>query len=96
VKLRYGALRRILWQAINEVAPGRPYIRNAMAPETANREQLKNIGEDPDEDELPEHLRDVTVNPKDCYGPVPPTGEEPYVTMDPYVRGASPLPTPRR
>lgn len=77
-----------------------PYTGNAMSPASADREQLgyladKDVDTD-DENDIPTHLRDVEVDDKDCYGPVPPTAPDPYAMADPFVRGDSPLPTPNR
>lgn len=75
-----------------------PYQRNAMSPDVATREPITNMSKnDIDTDgneDLPTHLREPTVDMADCYGPVPPTAEEPYTTQDPGVRDYSPLPTP--
>lgn len=46
-----------------------------------------------DPDGLPDHLREPLVDPEDCYGPVPPDAEDPYVQQDPFVRDAMPHPT---
>lgn len=74
-----------------------PQQRNAMSPDIATREPITNMSKndiDTDGDtDLPSHLREPTVNMEDCYGPVPPTAEEPYTQQDPNVRDFSPLPT---
>jgi hypothetical protein len=78
------------------------YINNPMSPETNDREELGFLADNPadvdpaDKDELPDHLKEPAVDFEDCYGPVPPTAEEPYAQQDPFVRDASPLPSPRR
>ena len=75
-----------------------PRQRNAMSPDVATREPLGKMSKnDIDTDgnaDLPTHLREPTVDIEDCYGPVPPTAEEPYTTQDPNVRDAGVLPTP--
>lgn len=96
-----GQLRMTILRIMNEdnsfgVYPGRP-ARNVLSPETNNREQLGTLAGQPidtvgDEDDMPEHLRDPTVNPDDCYGPVPPDAEEPYVGQDPFTRDVAPQP----
>lgn len=104
MRITVGYLRSLIREALFLEAGGapatkpRPYVRNAMSPASADREQLgrnsaKDI-DDGDEDELAPHLRDQTENPEDCYGPVPPTQGDPYVNQDMYVRDSSPLPTP--
>lgn len=94
MRIRLSELRKKIVRALDESGP---YIRNALSPDSNSREGLKSMGKpdlgnDPDE-ELPPHLRDVHVDPADCYGPVPPFAPDPYVTQDPLVRDYSPLPT---
>jgi hypothetical protein len=49
--------------------------------------------EDPTGEVVP-HLRDPFLEPEETFGPVPPTAEEPYTTIDdPLARDTSPLPT---
>lgn len=47
-----------------------------------------------DPEGLPDHLLEPQVTPDECYGPVPPEAEDPYVGQDPFVRDWSVLPTP--
>jgi hypothetical protein len=101
MKITIGNLRRIIRNSLREAGGGQPrkkqpYIRNAMAPDIVDREALGRLETgDQEEDELPPHLREPEVDAEDCWGPVPPTAEDPYVTQDPYVRFSSPLPTPQ-
>lgn len=73
------------------------YIGNPLSPSTNDREQLGYLADNPSdvdpEDDMPSHLKDNTVNPEDCYGPVPPDNGDPYVQQDPFARDTSPLPT---
>lgn len=101
MKMRLGELRRLVADALTEsrntgAFPGAP-IRNALSPDINPREQLgaessKAIDTVGDDDDMPEHLREPLVDPEDCYGPVPPDAEEPYVSQDPFVRQAAPQP----
>lgn len=64
-----------------------------------DREQLGFLADKPidtmdDPEGLPAHLRDPIEDPEDCFGPVPPTNNDPYVQQDPFVRDSSPLPSP--
>jgi len=104
VKVRLGTLRRYLQEALlaevgaNNSFPGQPYGRNVLSPDVNSREQLgaisaKAIDTVGDDEGLPDHLREPTVSAEDCYGPVPPDAEKPYVTSDPFVKDASPNPT---
>jgi len=100
VKITIGQLRGIIRQVIREsgggwASPPQPYTRDAMSPDINNREALGRLEFGTPEDyDLPPHLRDPQDDPEDCFGPVPPTNGEPYVSQDPFVRDFSPLPTP--
>lgn len=101
MKIRLGTLRRILREAAEGAHgtwPGQPAGRNVLSPDINHREQLsaisaKAIDTVADPDGLPDHLLEPTVTPEECYGPVPPEAEEPYVGQDPFVRDSSPNPT---
>jgi hypothetical protein len=101
MNITVGRLRKMIREALIREGGGapatkpRPYVRNALSPATADREQLgRQSSKDIDtEDELSPHLRDQTEDPEDCYGPVPPTQGDPYVNQDMFVRDSSPLPT---
>jgi len=100
VRLRLGRLREIIRRSLTEAgggwaSPPQPAGRNSFSADINNREQIGRLESGtPVDDDLPPHLRDPQEDEEDCYGPVPPTGEEPYMIQDPYVRGSSPLPTP--
>lgn len=93
-----GVLRRWLLEAQSfGKYPGRPAGRNVLSPDVADREQLGSLAGQPidtvdDPDDMPEHLREPTVDREDCMGPVPPDAEEPYVGQDPFVRDYGPQP----
>jgi hypothetical protein len=95
--IRLGDLRRVIREAAGASAfPGQP-IRNALSPDINDREQIgsltnKAMDTVDDPDGLPEHLREPTVDREDCFGPVPPTAEVPYVQVDPYEVDTAPQP----
>lgn len=100
MKIRIGDLRNIIREIIQEAGggttlPKNPHIRNAMAPDFADREQLGKIAKPRDPDEIAPHLVEPVYDFEDCYGPVPPQGKNPYALPDPYVKDSSPLPTPQ-
>lgn len=95
-----GQLRAVLLREVgaNNSFPGQPYGRNVLSPDVNSREQLgaisaKAMDTVADPEGMPDHLSEPTVDPKDCYGPVPPDAEPPYVTSDPLVRDSSPMPS---
>jgi hypothetical protein len=104
MRIRLGTLRRYLREVmLSEVGanggfPGQPVGRNVLSPDINAREQLgaisaKAMDTVSDPDGLPDHLREPQESPEDCFGPVPPTAEDPGVYQDPLVRDSSPLPT---
>ena len=101
MKITIGQLRSIIRKTIIEsgggwASPPQPVINNPMSPDISYREALGKLQTGtPDEDDLPEHLRFPEEDEEDCWGPVPPTGKEPYVGQDPFTRDYSPLPTPQ-
>jgi hypothetical protein len=99
MKISLGKLRLIIRNILVEAGggttlPRSPMVRNAMAPDLADREQLGNIRRPRDPDEIAPHLIDPVEDMEDCYGPVPPTDNNPYALPDPFTRDTSPLPTP--
>jgi hypothetical protein len=91
------SLRRIIREAmIAEIGGGipnkpQPMTRNPMSPDINNREQIGKMETgDQEDDELAPHLMEPIYSKEDCYGPVPPDAEDPYVQQDPYVNDASP------
>jgi len=104
VKVRLGTLRRYLREALlrevgaNGSFPGEPYGRNVLSPDINSREQIGSLADKAldtadDPDGLPDHLREPQVSAEDCFGPVPPDAEPPYVGQDPFTRDTSPTPT---
>lgn len=84
-----GAIRRLVREAAFGVYPGRPAGKNEL-PDDTGREALGSLAQRPhdvvDGDEgMPEHLVEPAVDPKDCYGPVPPDAPVPYVSVDPFA-----------
>ncbi len=104
MKITLGELRHLILRVLAEGGGGsatKPMFggRNPLSPETADREALGYLADDPtdiqgDDDDLPSHLRQPTEEPEDCFGPVPPVQGDPYVQQDPFARDTSPLPTP--
>lgn len=103
MRMTMGRLRRMLVEALlseegaNHSYPGQPQARNVLSPDVNNREQLgaisaKGLDTVDDPDQMPDHLTQPTVDPEDCYGPVPPDAEPPYVGQDPFVRDSAPQP----
>lgn len=104
MKVRLGTLRQYIREVLtlevgaNGAWPGQPYGRNVNSPDINSREQLgsmsaKAIDTVSDPDGLPDHLAEPMVKPEDCYGPVPPDSEKPYVGQDPFTRDTSPNPS---
>lgn len=106
MRVRLGLLKAYLREAImqevgaNNSYPGQPYGRNVLAPDVNAREQLGKLKSDPidtiadpEGDGMPDHLLTPEVSPEDCYGPVPPEAEPPFVGQDPFARDVSPNPS---
>ncbi len=74
-----------------------PYVGDSFGSDWTSREALTSLADvdvDTEQgDELPPHLREPLYDEEDCYGPVPPTAEQPGVYSDPFVRDSSPVPT---
>jgi hypothetical protein len=98
MRITISELRRIIRSVISEtgggIIPKLPVIRNAMGPEMSDREQLGRLAKDRDPDEIAPHLTEPMYDDDDVWGPVPPTGENPYAIPDPYTKDTSVLPTP--
>lgn len=99
MRIRLGTLRKLLYEisASGGAWPGQLAGRNVTSPDINSREQLgaisaKAIDTVADPDGLPDHLLDPTVTPEECFGPVPPDAEEPYVGQDPFARDYAPKP----
>ena len=76
--------------------PKLPMVRNAMGPDLADREQLGRISsKDKEDDEISPHLLEPHYSEDECWGPVPPTQENPYMIPDPYNKDYHVIPTPQ-
>jgi len=101
MKITLGKLRQIIRNTLIEAGGGTtlpklPMIRNAMGPEFSDREQLGRISpKDNDEDEISPHLREPQYTEEECWGPVPPDQENPYMIPDPYNKDYHVIPTPQ-
>ena len=103
MKISVKDLRRLIVRLVEAgggttVPKQEPYIQNSLSPDINHREQLGSLADrDIDteqDDELPPHLREPIYDEEECFGPVPPDAEDPYVGQDPFVRDYGPLPTP--
>ena len=101
MRIRLGELRKIIQSCLLEAGggttiPPRPVINNPMSPSMADREQIGRISvkdaEDPEE--VSPHLQDPLYDEEDCWGPVPPTSQNPYAMPDPYSKDFNVIPTP--
>ena len=102
MRITLGKLRLLIRSVIAETAggttlPHMPRVRDAIGPDFADREQIGRISsKDMDEpDELPPHLREPVHEEEDCWGPVPPVQQNPYVLPDPYTKDYHVIPTPQ-
>lgn len=102
MRLTLRQLRRIIKECLVEAGgasptPPRPNVRNAMAPSLTDREQLGrlSIRDKDDPEALAPHLREPVEEPEDCWGPVPPIGQNPYAMPDPYAKDYHVIPTPQ-
>ena len=66
-----------------------------MAPSMSDREQIgrNSIKDMDDPEELAPHLREPVYDEEDCWGPVPPTAENPHVGPDVYSKDYNVIPT---
>lgn len=100
MRIKLGRLRALVAGALWEAgggwsSPPQPAGRSAFSADIVNREQIGRMESGTqDVEKLADHLEEPAVDFKDTYGPVPPDEPEPYVGQDPYVRDASPLPSP--
>lgn len=83
-------LRRYIKHALREVLEG-PHISNVISKKLARREPIGKLAGDGLE--ISFHLQEPEVDLEDCYGPVPPTANEPGVFADPYTINYHVLPT---
>ena len=101
MRITLGRLRTLIAEALAEgggASDTYPYIRDAVAPADAEREQIGSLARnsnDEEEEELPPHLREPLEDPEDCRGPIPQGDDDVYAISDPYTNDWSVLPTPR-
>lgn len=71
-----------------------PHLGNLISPHLTQRDEIPNLGmkRKKEEDEIAAHLMEPEVDMEDCYGPVPPTTEEPGVFIDPFTQDFHVLP----
>lgn len=100
MRISIGRLRRIIREVILEAGggitvPPRATQANPMAPSMPDREQIGRVSiRDVDVDDVAPHLREPVYDEDDCWGPVPPTGANPYAMPDPYAKDYHVIPTP--
>lgn len=65
-----------------------PHLGNLLSSHLAQRDEIPYLGikRKKEEDELASHLMEPELDMEDCYGPVPPTTEEPGVYADPFTK----------
>ena len=63
-----------------------PHLGNEISPHLTQHDEIPDLGvkRKPEDDGIAPHLQEPEEDMKDCYGPVPPTTEEPGVFADPY------------
>lgn len=73
-----------------------PHLGNLMSSHLAQRDEIPYLGKKrnkEEDDEIAPHLRELEVDEKDCWGPVPPNEEnEPGVFIDPFTQDYHVLP----
>jgi hypothetical protein len=99
MNITIGELRRVIRRAILETGggttlPKAPTIRNALAPQMSDREQIGKIAKPRDPDEISPHLIEPIYDEEDTWGPVPPTAPDPYALPDMFSKDTGVLPTP--
>ena len=99
MKITLEQLRSIIRSILREGGggtslPKMPMMGNPTTSDFAAREQLGKLAKPRDPKEISSHLIEPVEDMEDCYGPVPPSGKNPYALPDPYTKDTSPLPTP--
>lgn len=101
MRITLGRLRALVTEALHEAGGGvdtYPFIRDAVGPSTADREQIGSLADDSNkepEEQLPPHLRDPQEDPEDCRGPIPPVDDDVHAISDPFASDWHVIPTPR-
>lgn len=100
MKIKLGSLRSLIRNELLEACggttiPPRPVVRNPISPSMSDREQIgrNSIKDKDDPNDIAPHLREPQYEPEECYGPVPPTAEDPYALPDFYAKDYGVLPT---
>jgi hypothetical protein len=96
MKIRLGVLRAIIRETIKHEPTVDPYVRNALAPAWADREQIGSLAEPSNAEDVEEISPHLTEPYEDSdLGPVAPDDDDDafFVTMDPYVNDFTVLPT---
>jgi hypothetical protein len=100
MKMTIGDLRKTIREVLSEVGgakstPSRPTVNNPMSPSMADREQIGRVSvkDSEDPEEITDHLRDPLYDEEECWGPVPPTSQNPYALPDYFTKDFGVLPT---
>lgn len=89
--MSFSVLRQCIKEILAEVLEG-PHISNVLSHDLADRDQLVDLTKFEDE-EISPHLSEPVLSPEECFGPVPPTNDDPGVYADPFTRDYHVLPT---
>lgn len=101
MKMTIGQLRRLIRDSLREGAGGITVPRrftstNPSVSSMPDREKIgKNSIRQLEPDDVAPHLREPVYEEEDCWGPVPPTGKNPYMIPDPYAKDYHVIPTPQ-
>ena len=89
--MNHKILRSYIRRVLLEVLEG-PHISNVLSHGLVDREPMRSLADEA-EISMASHLLELEVDMEDCYGPVPPTSDDPGVFADPYTRFYHVLPT---
>ena len=100
MKIKLGLLRKMIREFLLEAGGGTTVplnriVHNSPGADFRDREQLGKISKNTGENEISSHLQDPLYSEEDCWGPVPPTQENPYMVSDPYSKDYHVIPTPQ-
>jgi hypothetical protein len=88
-------VRNLILEAYASNVDG-PHLGNLMSPHLTQRDEIPYLGKkrNKEDEEIADHLMEPNVDMEDCYGPVPPTTEEPGVYTDPFSQDYHVIPNP--
>ena len=93
-ELRLRRFIRLILEAYASNIDG-PHLGNLISSHLTQRDEIPYLGvkRKKEEDELSSHLMEPELDMEDCYGPVPPTTEEPGVYADPFTKDYHVIPS---